>query len=153
VAPCEKLKTNGQRFYRLQCPDCGAALSGHLKFAVVDAWLAAGKKLGTWDEEKYTDIIRRRFAASAEIRSEFGWDAYGFWQRYDKYLHSDEWRARRERALNRDSHKCQQPGCRREADHVHHLNYDRVGEELDTDLTSVCFPCHQKLHPDRPLSL
>lgn len=149
AAPCEKFKRNGHRYYRLQCPDCGAALSGHLKFATVNAWIANGSMLGTWNEEKYTAIIRQRFAAAAEIKRNFGLDAFGFWERYDRYLLSDEWQVRRRRILVRDHHMCQQPGCTREADHVHHLTYERVGEEWDTDLTSVCFPCHRQLHPDR----
>ena len=140
---------NGQRFYRLQCPDCGAALSGHLKFSKVEEWLGAGNDLGTWDEEKYFAIIRRRFEAVAEIKRAFGWDAYGFWERYDKYLLSDEWQARRRRILDRDNHRCQQSGCGQQADHVHHLTYERVGEEWDSDLTSICLPCHRRLHPDR----
>ena len=30
--------------------------------------------------------------------------------------------------------------------HVHHLTYDRVGQEADSDLLVLCFQCHQKAH-------
>ena len=34
---------------------------------------------------------------------------------------------------------------------VHHLTYERVGEELDSDLAVVCSPCHNLIHkPNSP---
>jgi hypothetical protein len=29
---------------------------------------------------------------------------------------------------------------------VHHLSYDRIGNELDSDLAAACRPCHALLH-------
>jgi predicted HNH restriction endonuclease len=30
--------------------------------------------------------------------------------------------------------------------HVHHITYDHVGYELDTDLVLLCAPCHNLIH-------
>jgi hypothetical protein len=30
--------------------------------------------------------------------------------------------------------------------HVHHIDYDRIGDERFSDLMVVCVPCHRKLH-------
>jgi hypothetical protein len=36
--------------------------------------------------------------------------------------------------------------------HVHHLNYQRLGDEMLFDLVALCEGCHQKLHPHRDLT-
>lgn len=39
-----------------------------------------------------------------------------------------------------------EPVARETALHVHHLTYERLGEELLEDLQLICRPCHEKEH-------
>jgi hypothetical protein len=84
---------------------------------------------------------------------------------YSDYLHSDHWKLRRQEFLAGREQQCE----RCELEHidetvsddgaeverraprfnVHHLSYERLGEELDEDLMLLCAPCHNLEHrPD-----
>jgi hypothetical protein len=67
-------------------------------------------------------------------------------QGYIEYIRSPIFKRIRNRVLERDKHLCrlcQKQGRERQATDVHHLHYDRFfGDELDSDLISVCSPCH-----------
>jgi len=66
-------------------------------------------------------------------------------QEYEEYLRSDYWRIRRERVLVRDNYLCQ--GClKNRAEHVHHLSYNHIFNELYFELISLCRECHDKCH-------
>lgn len=77
---------------------------------------------------------------------------------YDEYIRSNAWKSRRQQIIARCGGICE--GCRKEKMvHVHHLTYERLGDELLTDLEGVCFPCHQDRHSHiisgdyRPISM
>jgi len=70
---------------------------------------------------------------------------------YSKYLRSKGWKARREEVLDRTSttkggekrcHICLEHNLL----HIHHLTYDRVGEEDKKDLVALCPSCHKTFH-------
>lgn len=63
---------------------------------------------------------------------------------YHKYLNSDMWKSRRERALKRDNNTCQE--CGEPAECVHHKTYERVFIEPLYDLISLCNSCHEFVH-------
>jgi hypothetical protein len=65
--------------------------------------------------------------------------------RYNDYLGSPEWEARRQKIFLRSGGVCE---CCHEAPatQVHHLTYARVGREALFDLRAVCPPCHEALH-------
>jgi hypothetical protein len=63
---------------------------------------------------------------------------------YVTYLKSPEWAARRTEALARNVGVCQK--CPAPAVEVHHLTYERVGQELPDDLAALCAPCHRRAH-------
>jgi hypothetical protein len=65
---------------------------------------------------------------------------------YDEYLQSEEWRHRRRWILHRAESRCEQCGSRREPLHVHHLTYERLGDEHDDDLLVLCARCHLDIH-------
>lgn len=69
--------------------------------------------------------------------------------KYQEYLESELWREIRSRVMFRDKHKCVE--CGGKATQVHHLSY--VGEVMegrdDSQLISICRPCHAKRHPDK----
>lgn len=64
---------------------------------------------------------------------------------YNKYLNSEYWMRRRDRALQRGGNVCAMCGTRYGL-HVHHISYERLGSELDTDLIVLCKECHMFVH-------
>lgn len=69
---------------------------------------------------------------------------------YQEYIRSQEWRAVRARKIVEDGDvqiKCEICAGFFPAPqiHMHHLNYDRLGEELNGDLQIVCRSCHEVL--------
>lgn len=75
-------------------------------------------------------------------------------QWYLDYLKTPHWRetrARKVKAAGYCCERCFQPGRRTRRGtiaglNVHHLNYDRVGNERDDDLEVLCGFCHQVEH-------
>lgn len=62
-----------------------------------------------------------------------------------QYLQSPEWKALKQLKLKQSNHKCQL--CNSTTNlHLHHLTYDRLGNELITDLILLCSQCHQLQH-------
>lgn len=79
----------------------------------------------------------------------------GFWRRtrparqnsrareYDRFLHSAEWTAQRERVLIRDGYRCQGENCDEPATCVHHVRYRKLLAEVpDSDLRASCRRCN-----------
>ncbi len=64
-----------------------------------------------------------------------------FSPQYLAYIHSEAWRTRRQRALQRAGFRCQVCGERTRLQ-VHHVTYANLGNELDNDLTVLCWWCH-----------
>jgi hypothetical protein len=64
---------------------------------------------------------------------------------YWAYLRTDWWRERRQRALRRAKHRCELTGA---TDHleVHHVTYERIGCERDSDLIVIYEPVHETIH-------
>lgn len=69
-----------------------------------------------------------------------------WWAWYGRYLASARWAAKRAAVLARDRGRCVVPGCGRAAVQVHHLTYERVGDEAMDDLAAVCETCHSAAH-------
>ena len=66
-------------------------------------------------------------------------------EKYQAYLCSREWCARREAVRKRSDGKCER--CRvNEMDHVHHLTYARKYDEPLEDLQALCKQCHEFTH-------
>ena len=59
---------------------------------------------------------------------------------YEKYIHSSHWRHTADKRLEVDGHIC--CVCGGKATDVHHLTYDRFGNEAMDDLVSLCRNCH-----------
>ena len=60
---------------------------------------------------------------------------------YLSYIASPAWRTRRQRAIERAGNRCQVCGEARRLQ-VHHVTYERLGNEKDGDLTVLCWYCH-----------
>lgn len=64
---------------------------------------------------------------------------------YAKYLMSSKWKRKRYRAMKLAGWWCQVCNNAKAVD-VHHLTYERIFNELASDLRAVCRDCHGKLH-------
>lgn len=65
---------------------------------------------------------------------------------YDEYLRSETWQLKRRERLSIDGKRCLGCGATRNL-HVHHRTYERFGgQELMSDLVSVCEKCHALIH-------
>jgi len=66
-----------------------------------------------------------------------------------RYLDSPGWKARSRRAILEAGESCQQCGATGTLQ-VHHLTYERVGQELPEDLLVLCISCHNAIHARMP---
>jgi len=67
---------------------------------------------------------------------------------YQEYLHSPQWHEKRKLILNRCNSICEE--CKsKPVVEIHHLTYERTGNELLEDLIGLCKDCHEKKHPDK----
>jgi 5-methylcytosine-specific restriction endonuclease McrA len=66
-------------------------------------------------------------------------------QRYQEYLRSPEWRARREVVARRSGGVCERCGGRsgEDARDLHHLHYRTLYDERPEDLQHLCRSCHR----------
>jgi 5-methylcytosine-specific restriction endonuclease McrA len=68
---------------------------------------------------------------------------------YAKYRKTKHWRELRKRVLERDGYACTECGATKPGAtlQAHHLTYERFpGKELDSDLVTLCYPCHNARH-------
>jgi hypothetical protein len=69
---------------------------------------------------------------------------------YYEYINSPAWSAKRTSFLasghkrSRYCYTCRRPW--QKGWHIHHLTYERLGEENFNDLTVICPICHEKIH-------
>jgi 5-methylcytosine-specific restriction endonuclease McrA len=134
-----KIISNGSRSYRYQCIKCGEAL------ATVSASrlsLQDRSRVPVYDDElkkEYWKNVRRRRIQFQEERNQ------QWWARYEVYIRSPKWRAKRNLVLARDKFQCQ--GClSAPATQVHHLTYAHAFDELIFELISLCDDCHEQAH-------
>jgi hypothetical protein len=70
------------------------------------------------------------------------YDGDTWWDRYNAYLQSPEWHAKRKEAFAKWGTACP---CGADATQVDHLTYRRVGKEAVRDLLPLCAACHAKV--------
>jgi hypothetical protein len=63
------------------------------------------------------------------------------------YLQTQQWRCRRAEVIQRQKFKCWRCGIEKRLS-VHHLSYDRLGDEEPSDLVALCRSCHTAVHQD-----
>lgn len=66
------------------------------------------------------------------------------------YSSTPQWRERRSSYLAKHEAKCFV--CSLPCDQLHHITYDRIGNERDTDLIWLCRPHHYQVHNDPHLT-
>lgn len=67
---------------------------------------------------------------------------------YEVYIRSESWRQKRLQVLRRARGICER--CNEwPVVNVHHITYERLGDERLEDLLGVCICCHDLLHQER----
>lgn len=64
---------------------------------------------------------------------------------YTQYLNSASWKITRNRRLALAKYRCERCQNKRQLQ-VHHLTYERLGSEWDSDLEVLCIDCHERHH-------
>lgn len=70
-------------------------------------------------------------------------------EEYHQYLRSEAWQEKRRDAIRRAGGRCSDCLATGKL-HIHHLTYDRVGNELPGDLIACCPWCHHVRHKGTP---
>lgn len=99
-------------------------------------------------EERFDKEIRdltRKFYDQADEIEKLHRDKPWRWPLYQQYLNSKEWALKKKEVLFRDDYCCQLCG-EVENLNVHHLTYNRVGDEALFDLVTFCRSCHEIEH-------
>lgn len=63
----------------------------------------------------------------------------------EQYLNSTHWKIKRHQAIQRAGGECENCGASYDLV-VHHLTYERLGQEEDDDLEVLCRECHRMVH-------
>ncbi len=71
---------------------------------------------------------------------------------YDDYLNTEHWQSVRQKALERDGHRCRVCNSTEQLN-VHHRSYERRGFEEPEDVTTLCKECHQTFHENGQLAI
>jgi hypothetical protein len=69
--------------------------------------------------------------------------------RYEVYLRSPLWRARRRLWILQTLGRCENCHRQRRPLTIHHLTYQRLGHERRTDIQVLCWRCHRNRHDER----
>jgi 5-methylcytosine-specific restriction endonuclease McrA len=149
--PVKYTKSNGVICVRLQCVRCGTSGSEKRKadYAIdsLPEW-DEGTPIA-WRSEKEERRQELYEAHNARIEQERQQQGVEWWEKYNKYLQSQQWYTVRQRVLERDAETCQ--AClKNKAAHVHHLTYDlynRLGRSAAFELVAICRVCHEQIHP------
>ena len=64
---------------------------------------------------------------------------------YEHYLGTGQWQEKRKLVFKRDNYQCQKCGTGKNLN-VHHITYENLYNEEIEDLTTLCKPCHEKIH-------
>ena len=89
-------------------------------------------------------VNKRRYGTRKYVCKDTGESCVG----YDNYLNTEHWQLIRSRMIT-DTSVCSICGKPRRPLQIHHLTYDRVGNELDSDLRLVCAGCHKWIHSSK----
>jgi hypothetical protein len=152
------VRSNGITAFVLQCQTCGQELravgsSDPLRRALDCKPPTFDETLSQryWDERIQIRKARAQDATQAFLQAQEEKQRV-WWEQYETYLESEDWRKRRAARLALDQSQCQAQlsGCLKIATQVHHLTYDHLGNEPLFELVSVCWRCHDQItHMDR----
>ena len=149
--PTKYTKAHGVEVVRPQCIFCGGTAQEVSKkdydLAELPEFSEDFRRRG-WDlaqaeRSGQADIQRAIVQQRADSENRRWWDDYNL------YLASMEWRMLRRRILERDKDCCQ--GClKTQGVEVHHLSYEMynaTGHSMAFECVTLCRECHERIHP------
>jgi hypothetical protein len=96
-------------------------------------------------QEILEDFEEQRLREDVERRERTRRTDEEWWNKYNAYLLTPEWQARRMLVYKRAGDVCE--GCReRRATEIHHLTYRHVTNEFCWELVAICDACHTRVH-------
>lgn len=134
---------------RKWCPTCGHIFKNTRKIRETDTNLVMidSNLSQRWRKKAITTQkqLLSKFNQQQQYKPKFSKPITDFYKKLQTRLRRPSWKKLRQTILERDKYLCQR--CKKtKARDVHHLTYDRLGHELQSDLMSVCRPCHRKIH-------
>lgn len=127
-----------------QCLTCGRKVGGALKRDPFTTLPRADTEL---PDDWLTELdLRKREIAIKYIDLALAKDS-AWWKAYNAYLMTPQWKGRRALVIKRCGNICEGCGSAPVAQ-VHHLTYAHVTNEFLFELVGLCWPCHDRLHPD-----
>lgn len=144
----QRTLSNGVLIYALQCLDCGRQIRAVSKNAPEVLEMPSRMPFDEHLKERWRQRQQEHYDTQRASREQRQQDHdTEWWQRYNAYLLTPAWRAKRAAVLARANGTCE--GCaQRLATQVHHTTYAHVGNELLFELVAVCDTCHHILHPE-----
>lgn len=135
-------------WHTMQCVVCGktSAIPFNIKSfdgakpldgLLYKAWLDDVKKSKELEISAAKSEYHERIAALDKYRETF----------HKRYLRTDAWSKKKALVRLRSREWCERCG-KKKGEEVHHLTYDRLGDELLTDLVHLCGACHNLIHSD-----
>lgn len=64
---------------------------------------------------------------------------------YSSYMQSEAWWARKAEYYKTHAKRCSACGSKKNI-HLHHMTYERLGRERDSDMAPLCEKCHDEVH-------
>ena len=129
----------GRIIYMRQCADCGAPMGSAIPHDDPSV-------LNAGDVPPWNDALQQNWTETSLTYDERQkeWEKKLWWDKYNAYLASPEWREKSLAVKARDP-ICQ--GCRKTfSEQAHHSTYRNVGEEFLFELIALCNRCHNRLH-------
>jgi hypothetical protein len=146
--PVRYRQTNNVITVRMQCRACKrlhGAIPKNSQSNLEMLPLLDGDCLRKWEDEQRLAGRHKHEARLALQQEHEEAQSRRWWEWYNLYLRSPEWRQRRAKVMDRAGNICE--ACReRPAAHAHHLNYAHVGNEPLFDLVAICQQCHDEIH-------
>jgi len=105
------------------------------------------KNLSTKNQKLYSESERDRRRRARKLREEFKKREIERLKSmtYYEYLATEHWQQMRKKAFKHYGKKCKYCGCGNDLN-VHHVTYERRGDERLEDLEIVCQDCHKRIH-------
>jgi 5-methylcytosine-specific restriction endonuclease McrA len=140
-----RIIASGQVTYWHQCQTCGRFLGNAVRKPddadrIPDADTTLEARYDAQRAAERHEIEQRHVRIQKREKAQW-------WRRYNEYLDSPAWQARRRAVMTRSGGICE--GCgSRPATQVHHLTYANVCNEFLWELRAVCDHCHERCHPE-----
>ncbi len=120
-----------------------------LRNVLQDGIITTPIKVVSHSERRRTGSIKKYLPEVKEVKKVNKSSKKPFKKRldYKSYIHSKRWKGRRTAYLIKMGRKCAVCSDKKNL-HIHHLSYENLGKEKDSDLVILCELHHDKFHEE-----